>query len=164
MQTHIIARTLIFNDDHKLLMLRRTPNEIYRPGGVDLPGGKVEDDEELLDGALREALEETGLILDRGSMRLVHAFARANRNIEARGNISAVGLFFACRTKDTAVVLNPEEHDAYYWCTLDEAIQKTDHANHKEVLQYLKQYAILTDLWSWNAEASDEQEANEKDA
>jgi 8-oxo-dGTP diphosphatase len=148
MQTHVVARTLVFNQGGKLLLLRRCANEVYRPGGIDLPGGKVEANEELLDGALRETLEETGLAIDPGSVQLVYAFARANRNIEARGNINAVGLFFACHTVDTDVRLNPEEHDAYYWCTLDEAIAKTDHANHKELLEYVQQHHIAAELWS----------------
>ncbi len=148
MQTCIIARTLVFNGDDKLLLLRRCADDRYRPGGIDLPGGSVEPDEHYIEGALRETLEEAGLNIDRGTMRLVYAYARPNTDYDGSGDsLNAVGLFFACRTNGSDVILNPEEHDEAYWCTLDEAVEKTDHPHHKEMLSYIRDNNITAELW-----------------
>lgn len=148
MQTVVIGRTLFFNDEHKLLLLRRSEHETYRPGGIDLPGGKIEEQEDILTGTIREAAEETGLAVDPLAAQLVYAFTRADFNTDAKGDINAVGLFFACRTNNSTVALNPQEHDAFYWCTLDEAIEKADHKNHKMVLSHIREHNIASELWS----------------
>lgn len=49
-----------------LFLLRKT-----RPFGWGLVGGKIEDGEEALDACLRETTEETGLNLDRSSVKFI---------------------------------------------------------------------------------------------
>ena len=51
------ANMLIFNDDGLVLAVARKDNHSQ----FSLPGGKVEDDETLIQGAIREAKEETGV-------------------------------------------------------------------------------------------------------
>jgi 8-oxo-dGTP pyrophosphatase MutT (NUDIX family) len=45
----------------RLLLLRRGPTDPWRPGWWNLPGGTVEDGETYREGAIREAVEESGL-------------------------------------------------------------------------------------------------------
>ena len=49
MQTHIVAKTLVFNERGELLLIRRSTTDSHRPGEPDLPGGQVEAGEEILD-------------------------------------------------------------------------------------------------------------------
>ncbi len=63
MQTRTIAKVLVLNDEGQLLVLRRSLNDLHRPGGYDFPGGDIEADESIEDGVVREAHEEAGLQL-----------------------------------------------------------------------------------------------------
>lgn len=57
---------LLIEREGELLLVKRA-REPYR-GRWDLPGGFLEEDEEPEDGALREALEETGLRIRLGRL------------------------------------------------------------------------------------------------
>ena len=50
---------ILFNKDNQVLLEERADD-----GYFDFPGGGLEEDEEPIDGAKRELLEETGLIAD----------------------------------------------------------------------------------------------------
>lgn len=58
-----VAKVAIVDDQDKYLLLWRSGHP-YFPGDPDLPGGTLEDDEEPLAAALREVLEEAGLVVD----------------------------------------------------------------------------------------------------
>lgn len=60
---HIVAAcSLITNDVDDILM-------IYGPKrGWELPGGQIEEGESIIDGAIREALEESGVQIRTGSL------------------------------------------------------------------------------------------------
>ena len=50
----------------KVLLLRRSKTDPWRPGGWNLPGGGVEPGETSLQGAIRETREEAGLMVHHG--------------------------------------------------------------------------------------------------
>ncbi len=52
---------IITNNQGKVLILKRSLAEKYCPDFWDLPGGKVENNETLLEAAKRETKEESGL-------------------------------------------------------------------------------------------------------
>jgi 8-oxo-dGTP diphosphatase len=147
MQTHVVAKSLVFNKDHQVLLLRRASHDAYRPGGIDLPGGKVEEGEEIATGALREVLEETGLTIDPATMQLVYSLTKAGDNTSAREAANIVRLFFICQTDGSDVKVNPEEHDTFYWYPIQEAVEKTDHPIHKELLAYIQKHNLVPEAW-----------------
>jgi len=61
----------------KILLLRRAGN-VYASGQLCLPSGHLEDGETILDAAIREVKEETGIVLDPARMRLVSSVHRRN--------------------------------------------------------------------------------------
>lgn len=148
MQTNVVAKSLVFNSDQKVLLLRRAAHDIYRPGGFDLPGGAIEAGEEFTAGALREIAEETGLKIHPASVHLVYSTTKPVHSPVLNVDVSVVRLFFACKTDNIKIAVNPEEHDAYYWCDLEEAAAKTDHPVHKELLNYVRGRHIMQALWS----------------
>lgn len=148
MQTDVVAKSLVFNRDQKVLLLRRATHDTYRPGGFDLPGGAIEEGEEFIAGALREIAEETGLRIDSRDIHLIYSITRPLHKPALNVDVNIVRLFFACKTEDPNVVVNPEEHDAYYWCDIEEAVAKTDHPVHKELLSYVLEHRIMRSLRS----------------
>ena len=77
----------IFNDDDKLVLIRKHMNP---PGAFRAPSGGVNPGESMQDGALREALEETGLIikLQRYIARFLMTFTTENgKRLEWRSDV-----------------------------------------------------------------------------
>ncbi|MEU2968932.1 NUDIX domain-containing protein [Streptomyces ardesiacus] len=64
----------------------------YADGMLNLPSGKLDEGEDVYDAVIREALEETGVVLERGALRIVHVMHFRNPEGEPR-----VGWFFAAR-------------------------------------------------------------------
>lgn len=60
----------IFNEQNQLALIRK---QTYPPGGYRTPGGGINPGEDFVTGALREALEETGLAV-RPTRYLLRAF------------------------------------------------------------------------------------------
>jgi 8-oxo-dGTP pyrophosphatase MutT (NUDIX family) len=82
------AATFFFDQRGRVLLLRRSPTDPWRPGWWNLPGGGLEPGESVLEGARREAREEAGLrLLDAvevhqiqgGRVRLLLALAWSGR-------------------------------------------------------------------------------------
>lgn len=79
----VAADAVVFRKDGnrlQLLLIKRG-NEPYK-GMWALPGGFVEDDEELEAAAIRELEEETGLKLP--ALRQLHAFGKVGRDPRGR--------------------------------------------------------------------------------
>ena len=57
-----VASCIIFDND-KILIIRRSNTDPWKPGWWDLPGGHVDPGESPIEAAVREALEETNLIV-----------------------------------------------------------------------------------------------------
>ncbi len=93
-------------EDGALLLLRRAAEAEWEPGCWDLPGGKVEVGEQLVDAVARETREETGLTVVPGGVILVSHFWR--------GAVWVTSVTFASRYRSGAVQLSPE-HSDYLW-------------------------------------------------
>jgi 8-oxo-dGTP pyrophosphatase MutT (NUDIX family) len=57
------SATVALISSNKLLLLKRGDSAPWSPGKYCLPGGKLEDNEELIDCAVRELYEETNIVL-----------------------------------------------------------------------------------------------------
>ncbi|MGH8907521.1 MAG: NUDIX hydrolase [Egibacteraceae bacterium] len=78
---------LLVREHHVLLALRE--NTGYADGQWNLPSGKLEDSEHILDALVRETREEIALDIDPGQARMVVALHNRNPEGQAR-----VGFFF----------------------------------------------------------------------
>ncbi len=58
----LIAKIFVVNEAGEVLILRRSATNTRRPLGWDLPGGKVEQDEDPNAAVLRELQEEAGIV------------------------------------------------------------------------------------------------------
>lgn len=75
--TSVIDVHVILRRAGQILLLRRAGN-VYASGQLCLPSGHLEDGENVLDAAVRETKEETGIALDPASMRLVLSIHQRN--------------------------------------------------------------------------------------
>ena len=76
----------LFIRNNKLLLFRRA-NTGWQDGLYGIPGGHLEKDETILQGACREALEESGLKVKPDDLELTHIVHR-------KSNYVYIDLFF----------------------------------------------------------------------
>ena len=69
------AHILFIRDDTEILMLRRF-NTGFEDGNYSIPAGRVEQGESALQASVREAYEETGLIIKLQDLKMVHIMYR----------------------------------------------------------------------------------------
>ena len=96
----------------KVLAMRRSPARDAAPGAWEALSGRVRPGEQPLDAAVREAQEESGLVV-RVAPRPVDAY-RALRNRE-----EMLVVVYRAEAAAGKVVLS-DEHDAWAWMTIDE--------------------------------------------
>lgn len=101
--------------DNKYLFLRRSPS--FKAGAQkwDIPGGRIETEEALLDALRREVYEETALeLLD------VSTLLAAQDIFAAEKDLHVVRLTYLASAKGTIKISN--EHDEYKWMDLQEIL------------------------------------------
>lgn len=63
----VAAKAVVQRADGAVLLLRRSPRSTHDPGTWDLPGGKMDSGERLVDTLVREAREECGIEVTPGA-------------------------------------------------------------------------------------------------
>ena len=77
-QFHLVVIGILFTEDKKVLITKRSPDKRYAGGLWEIPGGGVRAGENSQDAVRREILEETGINLyDRGYEKL-YTYKRIN--------------------------------------------------------------------------------------
>ncbi|MFA6594413.1 MAG: NUDIX hydrolase [Candidatus Buchananbacteria bacterium] len=101
---------------NKILILKRSKQNDVLSGYWDIPGGTLENGEDPVAGAIREAQEESGLSLD--NLGLFYYTS----NVDQSKNKQFVRLIFLATTNDNLdkVTVNPEEHSEFRWVDFNE--------------------------------------------
>jgi 8-oxo-dGTP pyrophosphatase MutT (NUDIX family) len=146
MQTHVVAKTLVFDTAGRVLVLVRSLDDRHRPGGYDLPGGKVEAGEDYLAGAMREAEEEAGLSLTAANMQLIFAAARTDYRQNVGGNINIVWLGYAAVLPVDVPIRLSHEHASYEWLPVAEAEAKAQGTSAAAFLAYIRTNDLYPEL------------------
>ncbi|MFD9939253.1 NUDIX domain-containing protein [Nonomuraea sp. NPDC059023] len=81
------VHVLLLRVPEEVLLIRRAGTG-YRDGQWHLPSGHLEPGETVVEGAIREAREEVGVVIAAAALRFVHVMHRSP---------DRVGLFFAAR-------------------------------------------------------------------
>jgi 8-oxo-dGTP diphosphatase len=111
------VKALIQNDQNELLFLRRNP-KIY-PGKDlrwDIPGGRINFEENLQDALAREVLEETGLEIDQSSAKLV----AAQDIFVPEKDLHVVRLTYYANASGAAQL--SDEHTDFAWLTKEQVL------------------------------------------
>ncbi len=69
--SHVVTKVAIFDDMDNLLIIKRSMDDSWLAGHWELPGGKVDDDEDFIAAAAREVHEETGISITHKNMHII---------------------------------------------------------------------------------------------
>lgn len=111
-----VAKVVVIDPDDSYLLLERSDHPTF-PNDPDLPGGTVEDNEDLADAAVREVYEETCITLDKE--RLVHVYTGTKYS----GHNTEYTLYI-CRVATRPPVTISWEHDSYVWLGRNEFLSR----------------------------------------
>jgi 8-oxo-dGTP diphosphatase len=122
-----VSLTVIFNEENKVLLLKRSENTDWCPNCWALVGGKIEKNETPEEGLVREVKEETKIKLEKFKLKKIIKFD------------NVLEYLYLSKVNNNFVELN-SEHSDYRWYSLDE-IKEIDNKV-PELLNYIK-YVIL---------------------
>jgi mutator protein MutT len=113
----LLVNRAIIIENNQLLLLKRSPEDAHNAHLWEFPGGKVDVGEDIFPGLGREVEEETGLIIE-PAQKLVYADSEQI----LRGKYSGK-LYVASAHLLLGEMQQGEEHVAYSWNTVDEALE-----------------------------------------
>ena len=142
----LTVKAVVCEPSGKILLLKRNSKDI-NGGKWDLPGGGVDEGEEIDVALKRELQEETGLEAEIGSLLRISEFFRQNGDVleEKRG------VRYLAFVENDKVSLS-HEHSDFLWLKPEEALEKFSDADGFEkekketilnAIEYLKKEAAL---------------------
>jgi 8-oxo-dGTP pyrophosphatase MutT (NUDIX family) len=93
---------------NRFLYLLRTDHK--NPGNWGIPGGKIENDETLLEGVIRECEEEIGSFPENGKLIPIQKFVNHNFTYHT----------FFCEVQNEFIPILNDEHCGYAWVVLNQ--------------------------------------------
>lgn len=102
----LAVRALIFDEEGKVLILKRSTESKTNPGRWELPGGKVDQGESFDKALIREVYEETNL-----KIALDHVVGASQQNLPL---IRAVHIIMSGKIVEGELNLS-SEHEGYAW-------------------------------------------------
>lgn len=107
------AKAIIIDHDGRGLVVWRSKTHPHAPITPDLPGGKVEEGETMVQGLIREVEEETGIRISESTPKLIGSATGSNYF----GKDFYVELFEAKLANRPNITLS-YEHERYEWVPL----------------------------------------------
>ena len=104
------SAVVVFDEDLKVLLLRRSQSALWAPGWWNCPGGYMEPGETPLEAALRELREETGLVP--GPARQPIELAEVTL-----GEHTQFGFVVFLGERRPHILMADGEHDEFRWCS-----------------------------------------------
>ena len=127
------SATIALISNNKLLLLRRGQSAPWMPGRYCLPGGKLEKNESLINCALRELNEETGIVLNETLTPVTISY-----------NSYYSKIVYMLLSKNGFNVNLNWEHDHYVWASYSESLSMSLVTSLPTTIKYLYNNALLT--------------------
>jgi len=116
-----VAKVLIIDNDGCHLLMTRSNHPTFL-NDPDLPGGTIEEGEQVLEAALREVEEEAGILLY--PTDVVHAYTGDSYSTHGTEH----SLYIA-RVAQRPIVTMSWEHSSYAWVSQEEFLEQARTAN-----------------------------------
>ena len=116
------AQKAIIIKDGKILLIKKSANDINQPNKWDLPGGRKQQNESLDEQIKREVFEEVGLKISPKNIFDMWQFSILQE--EKLINVVAVSRF--CDITESYVELTEDIISKYEWVTIDNNLLKYD--------------------------------------
>jgi 8-oxo-dGTP diphosphatase len=136
MRHKVIAKVLLVNESGEILSLTRSKNDAARPGEWDFPGGNLNEDEGHRPAIIREAAEETGIVIE--DPLFVYATTDAYGE-----DLVLTFMFFVAHVTGRPEVNLSEEHESFEWASIDALREKPTFAPFSEALDFITQHNPL---------------------
>lgn len=115
--TTLLVGRAIIKDDEKILLVQRAHDDKRNPGMWEFPGGKIDANEDLMNGVVREVFEETGLVVQAES-----AVGYIENELVPSGKYEGylyVALFYAAQRLSGDLAISFEHADAIWENPID---------------------------------------------
>jgi 8-oxo-dGTP diphosphatase len=142
MKTIAIAKALMLDSAGSMLILRRSDTHPTLALHADLPGGQVDEGEDIGQALVREVKEEIGMTITLSELTPVYGGA------EVHNDENRVRLLYIVRLDDVrpAVTLSWEHSQAEWLPTSKMAeIENEYHSFYHDALRYIRENNILED-------------------
>jgi len=126
----VSVKSFIIDENNKLLILKRDPNDVHKPSAWELPGGRLDLGEDPAEGIRRETKEETGLDVQVLNPLSIKHFTRED------GQVITM-IIFLCKPFSKSVILS-KEHTEYDWMEIKK--EKIADFFYPEIDTYLKHF------------------------
>lgn len=138
LKTEVLLKALVVNEKGEILILRRSETDERRPLQWDLPGGHLDEGEEMLAGVEREIFEETALSVTGTHAVYSKTEVRHWKNNEA----NIVFILYAAHAIGVDVKIS-YEHSEFAWKRIEEAIKLYEYPTHIEFLAYVIEHKLV---------------------
>lgn len=128
-----LAAKAFIVDKNRLLIVKRSNYTIMKPGIWEIPGGRLNPGEDMIQGLKRETKEETNIDIE-----VVRAISMRDFIRDDDQTIKLT--IFLCRPLNKEVKLS-NEHTEFEWIDIDKAKEKINEFFHKEI-DFVKNHLI----------------------
>ncbi len=115
----LVNRCFVKREDSKLLIIKRSPTDKHNATKWEVPGGKVDEGQDLVHAQEREVMEETGLLVE-PTERLVFVDSYLIGDGQYAG-LPYVTLFSITKIIGGNIALS-DEHTDHAWVDYDEML------------------------------------------
>ena len=140
----VSVKSFIVHDD-KVLILKRSPDDVHKPGIWEIPGGRLELGEDPRIGLKREIEEETGLI----NLEFIQNFRSENiyntisKRLPFKGQIiEKHSIYFLCEAKQKDVKVDNNEIIDHKWLSYAEAKKLIIFKSLRDILHKAQDFLI----------------------
>lgn len=128
------TKLLLHNATGEVLVLRRSDDEVHRPGTLDLPGGGVDTGETPLEAIIREAREEIGLHEDTYELHCQFDRSYPSTNL---GRVVTKRFFVGRITTQPSAIRLSHEHSEHVWMRPETASAAMGHPVQQQAIEYV---------------------------